>query len=334
MTLKIISVSDCATLAVFEVYAKFEAGTGAKLNLSKCEGLWLGAWRNRLDSPVAISWNSVKIKSLGVFIGYGNLDDANWHPRIDAVERCLNSWRSRPLLVNGKALVINALVLSRIWYIASLIYMPTWVCRKLNKIIFNFFGKHDLVACNVLVQCPDLRGFSVVSIQLKVYSLSTLSLSQWVKRLVVCPNGWTFLLKYWLLDHFNTTPFQVRSSIVDFDGATSLAILLTNVRTKSATIVIKSVMSLRTARKTFLAAYANVLHTLPVPVNSPGSLNFLVLHVFIGAPLKRRLLRLALMLVSRRIIPFISSQLLWTILHLIPLHLNCWRNLLNLKPEF
>jgi len=93
----IISVSDRATLAVFEVYAKFEAGAGAKLNLSKCEGLWLGAWRNRLDSPVAISWNSVKIKSLGLYIGYGNLDEANWRPRIDAIERCLNSWRSRSL---------------------------------------------------------------------------------------------------------------------------------------------------------------------------------------------------------------------------------------------
>ena len=89
----IISVSDRATLAVFEVYAKFEAGTGAKLNLSKCEGLWLGAGKNRLDSPVVISWNSVKIKSLGVFIGYGNLDKANWRPRIDAVEHCLN-WLS------------------------------------------------------------------------------------------------------------------------------------------------------------------------------------------------------------------------------------------------
>ena len=65
----IISVSDAATSAVFEVYSNFELGTGAKLNLGKCEGLWLGAWRNRLDSPVAISWTFLKIKTLGVFIG-------------------------------------------------------------------------------------------------------------------------------------------------------------------------------------------------------------------------------------------------------------------------
>ena len=51
----IISTSDLATTAVFEVYSDFEKGTGAKLNLGKCEGLWLGAWRGRVDSPVAIS---------------------------------------------------------------------------------------------------------------------------------------------------------------------------------------------------------------------------------------------------------------------------------------
>lgn len=104
----IISLSDRATTAVFEVYVKFEAGTGAKLNLSKCEGLWLGAWRNRPDPPVSILWSSDKIKTLGTFIGHGNLDEANWRPRIDAVERCLNSWRSRTLSYSGKALVIKS----------------------------------------------------------------------------------------------------------------------------------------------------------------------------------------------------------------------------------
>ena len=56
------STSDSSTMAVFEVYTKFEIGTGAKLNLGKCQGLWLGPWRNCHDSPVAISWNSVKIR--------------------------------------------------------------------------------------------------------------------------------------------------------------------------------------------------------------------------------------------------------------------------------
>ena len=123
----VISTSDVSTVAVFDTYSRFEAGTGAKLNLDKCEGLWLGPWKNRLDSPVPIAWTSDKIKVLGVHLGNGDLEECNWRPRIDAVERCLNSWRSRHLSYGGKAIIVNALALSRVWYVASLIPMPQWV---------------------------------------------------------------------------------------------------------------------------------------------------------------------------------------------------------------
>ena len=61
------------TLVVFDTYDTFERGTGSKLNLNKCEGIWLGTWRNRVDSPVTIAWTSSKIKVLGVYLGNGNL---------------------------------------------------------------------------------------------------------------------------------------------------------------------------------------------------------------------------------------------------------------------
>ena len=206
----VISISDVATLAVFDTYATFERGTGSKLNLGKCEGLWLGAWCNRIDSPVAIKWTSSKIKVLGVYLGNGNLDEDNWRPRIEAVERCLKSWRSRSLSFSGKAIVINALALSRIWYVASLVFFPPWARAELNTLIFGFFwsGKRDLVARKVLVHPPSSGGFSVVSIDSKVKSL----LVQWVKRLSVSPNGWVYLLKYWLLDRFDATPADVFSN--------------------------------------------------------------------------------------------------------------------------
>ena len=46
----------------FFTYARFERGTGSKLNLDKCEGLWLGGWRGCPDSPVPFQWTSNKIK--------------------------------------------------------------------------------------------------------------------------------------------------------------------------------------------------------------------------------------------------------------------------------
>jgi len=91
----LILTSDDAIKAVFESYALFEKASGARLNQSKSKGIWLGGWSERSDPPVDLDWTSTKIKLLGVFIGPGNLEEDNWRPRIDVVDRVLKSWRSR-----------------------------------------------------------------------------------------------------------------------------------------------------------------------------------------------------------------------------------------------
>ena len=122
----VIVTSDLgpATISVFEVYGDFDKGSGSKLNLGKCEGLWLGSWSDRVEGPVAINWTSTKIKVLGIFIGNVGIEETNWLPRIEAVQNCLKSWRHRTLSFKGKTLVLNALALSKIWYVGSLVEMP------------------------------------------------------------------------------------------------------------------------------------------------------------------------------------------------------------------
>ena len=91
--------------------------------------------------------------------------------------------------------MINALALSRVWYVASLIYMPGWVHSELSKLIFKFFwkGKPDLVARVVVTQPTAAGGFSVVDIKPKVFSL----LVQWVRRFSSSPSGWVSFFSYW-----------------------------------------------------------------------------------------------------------------------------------------
>ena len=205
----LVVVSDASIRAIFDVYAIYEKGSGAKLNQSKSKGLWLGGWAGRLDPPVPLDWSSVKIKTLGVFVGPGDLDEDNWLPRIDAVEKVLSSWRQRSLSFKGKALVINALALSRVWYVSSLIHMPDWVVSKLVRLTFHFFwgGKRDLVRRSVVIQPPDQGGFSVVDVQLKVSSL----LVQWVRRFVSSYANWSHFLTFWFFSVFNCSVLDVFS---------------------------------------------------------------------------------------------------------------------------
>lgn len=60
--------NDRSLFSLFDVTSIFEAGSGAKLNLSKTEELWLGASKSRQDQPLGLSWVK-KTKILGVVFG-------------------------------------------------------------------------------------------------------------------------------------------------------------------------------------------------------------------------------------------------------------------------
>ena len=190
---------DVSVKATFDTYSLFERASDTKLNQSK--GLWLGSWVGRNDPPVALDWSNTKLKILGVYLGLGNLKEANWHPRIDAVENVILSWWRRSLSFQGRSLVINVLALARIWYMASLIHMPLWVLKALNRIVFYFFwkGKRELVAYCSVVQPSLFGGFSVIDVKLKVQSLVV----QWINRFASSPACWTSFMAYWFRIRLN-----------------------------------------------------------------------------------------------------------------------------------
>ena len=135
----VITSSERAMEEVFHTYARFERGSGSKLNLDKCEDLWLGGWRGRPDSPVPFQWTSDKVKCLGTFIGNGNLEEADWCPRVAAIARCIATWNSRNPSYPGRALISNALALARVWYMATMFPILAWALGKLNRIISFVF---------------------------------------------------------------------------------------------------------------------------------------------------------------------------------------------------
>lgn len=100
---------------------------------------------------------------------------------------------------------------------ASLVHMPAWVSAELNKLLFGFFwsGKCDLVARKVLAQPKGSGGFSVVLVEFEVVA----PLVEWVRRLLVSPNGWVYLLTYWLLDRHGVPPYTFLSDPSSFSAA-------------------------------------------------------------------------------------------------------------------
>ena len=125
------------------------------------------------------------------------------------MENVLRSWRQRHLSLRGRSLIIGALALARVWYVASLIQMPPWVMFELNKLIFRFFwkGKPDRVSRAAVVQPTSAGGFGVVSIRHKVWSLH----AQWIKQFASSPSAWAYLMSHFFGTALAASPLQVFS---------------------------------------------------------------------------------------------------------------------------
>jgi hypothetical protein len=128
----------------------------------------------------ALQWTSDSITALGIWIGHGDLSHANWDSRIDKFLAVVRSWRQRHLSLSGKALVLNALTLSGLWYTASLVAMPTWAFQVVHKEIFSFFwaGKKHLVSQNTLMRPVSQGGLNLVDLSFKLKALQV----QWIRR--------------------------------------------------------------------------------------------------------------------------------------------------------
>lgn len=97
---------------LFNVVTLYERGSGAKLNHSKTEAMWLGTWRSRLDEPLGLTWVK-KMKVLGVWFGVVPVEQDNWASKVSKLKKAVNLWKSRSLSLVGKCMVVNVIGLSK-----------------------------------------------------------------------------------------------------------------------------------------------------------------------------------------------------------------------------
>ncbi len=68
-----------------------------------------------------------------------DLIDKNYKPRIAAMEKCFNFWKSWGLSLNSRALVVKSLGISRLVYQMSMLPSPTVKqFRELSRVLNNY----------------------------------------------------------------------------------------------------------------------------------------------------------------------------------------------------
>ena len=166
---------DTSIHTVFEIFQNYERASGARINLDKCKGLWCGAFISRQDSPLDFEWNTDAFpdKILGLYIGNTDCSLRNLEHKIDKINTTIAAWRHRSLSFKGRALIINALLTSTLWYHATNLYFPSWAIDNIERAIYNFFwdNKRPLVSRDILSLPLTEGGFNIPRIATKIQAL-------------------------------------------------------------------------------------------------------------------------------------------------------------------
>jgi len=173
----------CIALDVFKNFGKV---SGLVLNLSKCEGLWLGVdkYKQQGCSLFGIKWPE-QIRCLGIYIGY--CDDKNkqknWYDRINCVESIFKSWQKRDISLFGRVQIIKTFAISQFILQASLLAVPPDVIKKLETMFFQFLWRSkDRVKRRKVIQGLKYGGLSMVDVNVLFMSLKAV----WISRLLKC----------------------------------------------------------------------------------------------------------------------------------------------------
>ena len=118
------------------------------------------------------------MKILGVFFGNVNVEQDNWQPKLNKLEKSLSLWRFRSLSLLGKSLIINVLGFSKFTYLARVLPMPSWVLTSINALVWPFLwgSKMETVARNTCFLKPCQGELGIVNLKVKACALRSVGL--------------------------------------------------------------------------------------------------------------------------------------------------------------
>ena len=132
--------------------------SGAKFNQDKTEIIPIGTKAHRknvvrtrklnpndrrIPEDVHIAQDGEAIRSLGAWIGNNTQEERPWEPIIDAVHKDLERWKSVHPTLDGKRLIVQAIVGGRTQFLTKAQGMPSQIRKALTKEIRNFLWEDE-----------------------------------------------------------------------------------------------------------------------------------------------------------------------------------------------
>lgn len=171
----------CSALTIISEFGQM---AGIKLNLDKCEGMWIGKHKNKQANCklFGIKWPKV-MRCLGIYVGHDKLlnEKLNWHDKIQIINKSLKSWSKRDLSLYGKIQLIKTFGISHLVQAASLLPTPNGFDSKLNDLFFKFIwrGKDRIKRLKMIKPHCD-GGMNMIDVESIFRALKAV----WIYRII------------------------------------------------------------------------------------------------------------------------------------------------------
>ena len=128
---------DCLT-RIQAILNLYEKASSSKINLSKSQALWAGTYKNRYDKPGKMAWSNFSIKILGITFDNAVPDNSNWDKISANIAKRIHIWNRVRLSLRGRKIIINQILLSKLWYIGQIYTIPKHIKKEIEKRIYDF----------------------------------------------------------------------------------------------------------------------------------------------------------------------------------------------------
>ena len=163
----------------FERYGKI---SGATLNMAKTEILQIGNHRpNKITNEYQV-YIKQQVKILGLIFSRQGYTETNYKNIIEKIRKKADWWKTRQVSLYGKALVINSILLSQLWFAARILTnMSAKTKQTIVQIIFQFLWfpqKIESVKRTTLALPQIQGGLGILDLttRLQAYKLERFSL--------------------------------------------------------------------------------------------------------------------------------------------------------------
>ena len=189
---------------------RYGLASGSKLNRGKTQALFYGPWTATEMTGLPLTVKQTDIKILGVKFNREGEGTENWPDVIGKVRQRLGYWGLRGLTIEGKVLIIKAVILPLLLLISSVFIPPHRVRLELERAVFYFLwgSKWERLKRTEMTKTKEKGGKGVPDLHLFLgsrYTALHIKLAMGPSR----ENKTTAMARFWMGSYLKRFPFYI-----------------------------------------------------------------------------------------------------------------------------